>query len=42
MAETKQGVYFIEEIGTGAFKIHEQRAAAMYLVCGRERACPHK
>ena len=39
MAETQRGIYFIEEIGKGAYKIYERRDAAMYLVCGRERAC---
>ena len=39
MAETERGIYFIEEIGKNAYKIYERRDAAMYLVCGRERAC---
>lgn len=39
MAEIQQGIYSIEEIAEGAYKIYEQRAATMYLVCGRERAC---
>lgn len=38
MAETEHGLYFIEEITPGAFKIYEQRNASMYLVCGTSRA----
>ena len=39
MAETQRGVYYIEQIAPGAYKIYERRDATMYLVCGRERAC---
>ena len=39
MAETKRGVYAIEEIAPGSYKIYERRDATMYLVCGKERAC---
>lgn len=39
MAEKQYGIYFIEEIAPGCFKIYEQRSACMYLVCGTEKAC---
>lgn len=39
MAETQYGIYYTEEISKGAFKIYEQRSAALYLVTGDERAC---
>ena len=39
MAEQQYGIYYIEGIAPGAFKIYEQRTATMYLVCGTEKAC---
>ena len=39
MAERQYGIYYIEGIAPGAFKIYEQRTATMYLVCGTEKAC---
>ncbi len=39
MAETKRGLYYIEAIAPGSYKIYERREATMYLVCGSERAC---
>ena len=38
MAETEHGIYFIEEISDGAYKIYERRDATMYLVCGTSKA----
>ena len=39
MAEVEHGIYFIEEIAKGSYKIYERREATMYLVCGNEKAC---
>ena len=38
MAETEHGLYYIEQIAPGAYKLYEQRIASMYLVCGKEKA----
>ena len=39
MPEVEHGIYHIEEIAPGAYKIYERRDASMYLVCGKEKAC---
>ncbi len=39
MAEIERGIYFVEEIAKGIYKIYEQRNAAVYLVIGEKKAC---
>ena len=39
MAETERGIYFVEEIAKGIYKIYEQRNASVYLVTGEKKAC---
>lgn len=39
MAETEHGIYFVEEITKGVYKIYEQRNASIYLIIGDDKAC---
>ena len=39
MSEKKYGIYFVEGIADGAFKIYERRDASIYLVIGDKKAC---
>lgn len=39
MSEQQYGIYYVEEIAPGAFKICERREASMYLVMGSTKAC---